>query len=156
MLRASYGEIERVGTDQSRVGNRSEAGVFADKGLPENQDYTDTGCELAPSCLECPLALCKYDDPSWDRRSRTVMRDQEIVRLRRKGLRVADIAKVVKTSDRTVYRVTQQKGVAPAKPSLKHRKQSRRHLTRVPQVPVEQLAVWQQYSMRSTADVEVA
>ncbi len=156
MLTASYGEIERVGTDQSRAGNRIEAGVFADKGLPENQDYTDTGCELAPSCLECPLALCKYDDPSWDRRSRTVMRDQEIVRLRRKGLRVADIAKVVKTSDRTVYRVTQQNGVASAKPSLKHRKQSRRHLTRVPEVPVEQLAVWQQYSMQSTADVGAA
>ncbi len=84
------------------------------------------------------------------------MRDQEIVRLRKKGLRVADIAKVVKTSDRTVYRVTQQNGVASAKPSLKHRKQSRRHLTRVPEVPVEQLAVWQQYSMQSTADVGAA
>ena len=156
MLTASYGEIDRVGTDQSRAGNRIEAGGFADRGLPENQDYTDTGCELAPSCLECPLALCKYDDPSWDRRSRTVMRDQEIVRLRRKGLRVADIAKVVKTSDRTVYRVIQQKGVASTKPLLKHRKQNRRHLTRIPQVPVEQLAVWQQYSMRSTADVGAA
>ena len=23
----------------------------------------DTGCNLAPSCLACPLPLCKYDTP---------------------------------------------------------------------------------------------
>lgn len=27
--------------------------------------YTDTGCELAPKCLECPLPVCKEDDPMW-------------------------------------------------------------------------------------------
>ena len=24
----------------------------------------DTGCEVAPSCFECPLALCKYELPA--------------------------------------------------------------------------------------------
>ena len=26
--------------------------------------YEDTGCSVAPSCLSCPLAQCKYDDPA--------------------------------------------------------------------------------------------
>ena len=25
--------------------------------------YPDTGCNLSPSCLECHLPACKYDDP---------------------------------------------------------------------------------------------
>ncbi len=74
-------------------------------GLPENAKWQDTGCELAPSCLECPLALCKYDDPSRGQRNRKIMRDKEIVKLRGKGLRVSNIAKITNTSDRTVYRI---------------------------------------------------
>ena len=31
--------------------------------LPEHITYQDTGCELAPSCLTCPLERCQYDDP---------------------------------------------------------------------------------------------
>ncbi len=23
--------------------------------------YTDQGCEIAPSCLNCPLEICRYD-----------------------------------------------------------------------------------------------
>ena len=33
--------------------------------LPE-----DTGCEVAPKCLECPLPQCRYDDPGWFQRHR--------------------------------------------------------------------------------------
>jgi hypothetical protein len=28
---------------------------------PENIEWHDTGCEIAPSCLACPLPECKYD-----------------------------------------------------------------------------------------------
>ena len=31
--------------------------------LPENVPYTDTGCDLFASCLRCPLARCRYDEP---------------------------------------------------------------------------------------------
>ena len=153
MLMASYVDIDRVGTDQSRADNRTNAETFADKGLPENYNYVDTGCELAPSCLECPLAICKYDDPTWHSRSRTVMRDQEIVRLRTKGLRVADIAKIAKTSDRTVYRVI-QRDLGTARLSSKRVVRPRSGpRTRVPRVPMKQLAVWQQHSMREMTGV---
>ena len=36
--------------------------------LPEYAAYQDTGCELAPSCLNCPLARCKYDEPEEKKR----------------------------------------------------------------------------------------
>ena len=29
--------------------------------LPEGTTYIDTGCDLSPSCLECPFARCRYD-----------------------------------------------------------------------------------------------
>ena len=29
--------------------------------LPEHASYKDTGCDLAPSCLSCPLARCRFD-----------------------------------------------------------------------------------------------
>jgi len=25
--------------------------------------FVDDGCEYSPSCLQCPLPVCKYDDP---------------------------------------------------------------------------------------------
>ncbi len=73
--------------------------------LPENTIYEDTGCELAPSCLACPLAICKYDDPNWGPRSKLVMRNKEIARLFERGESVAAIAKQINVSSRTVYRV---------------------------------------------------
>ncbi|MCI0778246.1 MAG: hypothetical protein J4N95_08690 [Chloroflexi bacterium] len=37
--------------------------------LPENHDYKDTGCELAPSCLSCPFprvtTTCRAGQGSW-------------------------------------------------------------------------------------------
>ena len=77
-------------------------------GLPENFRYRDTGCELAPACLYCPLAVCKYDDSNWGKRNSKVRRDLDIVRLRCNGMNVAQIATEVNTSERTVYRVIQR------------------------------------------------
>jgi len=27
--------------------------------------YVDDGCEVSTSCLNCPLPICKHDDPLW-------------------------------------------------------------------------------------------
>lgn len=32
-------------------------------GLPEHMTYADTGCPISPTCLHCPLAHCRYDEP---------------------------------------------------------------------------------------------
>ena len=108
MLMASYEQMDQVETDQSRKGIHGKRDTRIERGLPENYNYRDTGCELAPSCLECPLATCKYDDPAYGRSGRTMFRDREIVRLRMQGSRVSEIAKSVCTSERTVYRVIQR------------------------------------------------
>ena len=126
------------------------------RGLPENTVYRDTGCDLAPSCLECPLALCKYDDPKGARRDRNVMRDTEILRLFAQGLKISTIALKVHISDRTVYRVLQRElGGAgnefgrPSEPTF-----------RVPvkreRVRVKRFGAWRQYSMPEVATAKAA
>lgn len=149
-------DFDRVRIDQSREDNRDQIESFADKGLPENQTYIDTGCELAPSCLKCPMAMCKYDEPNRRRRRRNVMRDQEIVRLRSKGLRVTEIAKICKTSDRTVYRVIRSDAASkrPISKPASLRRPSR--IRNVHSIPMAQLAVWQQYSMPEMSGIKAA
>ena len=31
----------------------------------DTQHWKDTGCEESPSCLACPLPICRYDNPAW-------------------------------------------------------------------------------------------
>ena len=32
---------------------------------PETGYVMDTGCQVAPLCLDCPLPACRYDDDTW-------------------------------------------------------------------------------------------
>jgi len=74
--------------------------------LPEDADYHDTGCELAPSCLKCPLPQCKYDVPRSARRLGNYARDREIALLHRKHRAPVDaIAVTYGLSRRQVYRI---------------------------------------------------
>ena len=73
--------------------------------LPENARFQDRGCDLSPSCLACPLPVCKYDDPSWIRRVDRQSRVNEIFSLREEGMTANDIAPLVGVSPRTVHRV---------------------------------------------------
>ncbi|MBT3555923.1 MAG: helix-turn-helix domain-containing protein [Chloroflexi bacterium] len=81
--------------------------------LPENTRYKDDGCEAAASCLDCPLALCKYDDPGWLQRESRRTRDDEIFRLREEHVSVAKISERFGISTRTVHRIVQRGGAAP-------------------------------------------
>ncbi len=78
--------------------------------LPENTRYADDGCEASTSCLTCPLAMCKYDDPGWTRRQDRGQRDDEIFRLRKIGIPVPELARQFKVSTRTVHRIVQRGG----------------------------------------------
>ena len=81
--------------------------------LPENTRYRDDGCDAALTCLECPLSLCKYDDPGWLQRENRRTRDDEIFRLRSQQVPVAEISKRFGISTRTVHRIVQRGGAAP-------------------------------------------
>jgi hypothetical protein len=81
-------EIEK---DQERFGvaeQENADGREAVKGegaeldlLPEFCKYKDEGCELAPSCLDCPFPGC-IEDHLWGRLKLVKnLRDREIIRL---------------------------------------------------------------------------
>ncbi len=50
------------------MSNATAVKTMADQS-PEYYHYEDTGCEVSPSCLNCPLPQCKYDDPVWFQRA---------------------------------------------------------------------------------------
>jgi hypothetical protein len=79
--------------------------------LVDAVDYADTGCEFAPSCLACPFARCKYDDPDVFKLD-AARRDREIARLRREyRVPVATLMKTYGLSRRHVFRVLRDHGV---------------------------------------------
>ena len=85
--------------------------------LPEHSTYRDGGCEVAGSCLECPLPMCKYDDPGWLQRESRRARDKAILRARRgEGLSVPAVAARFRVSTRTVHRVLQTGGATRKQP----------------------------------------
>jgi hypothetical protein len=74
--------------------------------LPENTQYFDSGCDLHPSCLSCPLVRCRYDEPGGARRLISDDRDRRIVRLQREEeLSIDLLASRFGISRRTVFRV---------------------------------------------------
>lgn len=76
--------------------------------LPENLTYRDDGCDVSPTCLNCPLPICKYDDPDFLRRTARSARDRAILETRRlEGLSVPALATRFGVSTRTVHRVLQ-------------------------------------------------
>lgn len=77
--------------------------VTRNDGLPEGTRYTDDGCDVSPSCLECPLAVCKLDDPvnMWESRQE---RRRRIFELRKQRVPPAELQRAFKVSKRTVDR----------------------------------------------------
>ena len=74
--------------------------------LPEFTRYRDTGCDVSPTCQECPLPRCRYEEPGGLRAILNETRDAEIRELRQRGLYYKEIAAMFGVSKRTVFRVT--------------------------------------------------
>lgn len=73
-------------------------------GLPEHQHYRDTGCEASPSCLDCPLPQCKFDNPAWYQKYRKRGRDEQICEAYTQGLTIFEVAHRFDVSTRTIHR----------------------------------------------------
>ena len=71
---------------------------------PDNVNWQDTGCEVSPTCLACPLPVCKYDMPRGVATARAVMRVPLIRSLRAKGLNDTEVARELGVSKRAIYR----------------------------------------------------
>ena len=91
----------RVGVEMS-----GRKGVPSVDLLPEHFPYRDDGCDVAPSCLSCPLPRCKYDDPGCLTRERRARRDQAVLDVRSsEGITVMELARRFHISQRTVHRI---------------------------------------------------
>lgn len=73
--------------------------------LPEHLEYRDGGCDLAPSCLRCPLVRCRYDEPGGARRLLQEPRDEAVQRRREEGIAIDTVAREFGLSRRSVFRI---------------------------------------------------
>ena len=71
--------------------------------LADEFECKDEGCDLFPSCLNCPLPRCRYDKEG--RRAKNELRDEEISRLKGEGQSVKELADRFELSKRTVHRI---------------------------------------------------
>jgi AraC-like DNA-binding protein len=81
-------------------------GMDSEDYLPEEYEYRDDGCDLFPSCLNCPLPRCRYDENG--KRVKKGLRDKRILGLRMEGKGVKELAQEFKLSQRTVQRIISQ------------------------------------------------
>ena len=71
---------------------------------PEFVHYKDEGCELAPSCLECPFEKCILEEGGVAT-VRKKERNQEIKELANKGMGIPELADRFRVNIRTIKRV---------------------------------------------------
>ena len=71
--------------------------------------YEDDGCEVSPSCLDCPLPRCKLDDLEWFSKYRRLGRDLRMAaEIHAEGLTPMQAAQRFSVTPRTVFRVLQR------------------------------------------------
>ena len=77
--------------------------------MPEFYHYEDTGCEIARSCLNCPLSRCKYDDPEWFKRHRRMAKDLRVWNaIHLEGLSAEQAAERFSVTVRTIFRIVRR------------------------------------------------
>ena len=68
--------------------------------------YTDTGCEVSPSCLNCPLPMCKYDTSVQYGSLQRQQQDRDrITVMQREGLTVQAAAEHFGITERTMFNI---------------------------------------------------
>ena len=88
------------------MSNATAVKTMTDQG-PEYYHYEDTGCEVSPSCLSCPLPQCKYDDPVWFQRHRRLARDLKVwSTMQSERLTADEAAQRFSVTVRTIFRIT--------------------------------------------------
>lgn len=73
--------------------------------LPEQIEYRDGGCDLAPNCLRCPLERCRYDEPGGARKLVQGPRDEAVRQFRQEGAGIDTLAAQFGLSRRSVFRI---------------------------------------------------
>lgn len=80
-----------------------EAGLDWDL-LPDEFPYQDAGCELFPSCLNCPFPTCIKEEAWGVERFTKLRRAERMMELKQQGNSTTEIARIFGCSPRTVQR----------------------------------------------------
>ena len=88
--------------------------------LPDDINWQDSGCELFPSCLNCPLPRCIEEEPRGKQRLRMLARANRMAQLKRQGKSTAEIAGLFKVSQRTVQRALSRTATGGAPTGIKY------------------------------------
>ena len=78
----------------------------------EDSNYFDTGCKYSPTCLNCPLPICIYDDPNFFKNFIKESRDKSIFQDYEKGMSVKELSLKYGVSIRTILRSIKLNGSA--------------------------------------------
>ena len=63
-------------------------------------------CDVSDNCFQCPLTMCKYDNPAEYRRWKAKKFDTKVLQvINRDDLTINDAAKIFKLTPRTIYRI---------------------------------------------------
>ncbi|MCS7276923.1 MAG: helix-turn-helix domain-containing protein [Dehalococcoidia bacterium] len=101
-------KVQSPALDEQRAGAVRTLQRVREDALPEHTEYRDTGCDIHPSCLSCPLPRCRYDEPGGIRALLGARRDRQIVALRRQGLTIEELSRRFGVSRRTVFRALEK------------------------------------------------
>ena len=77
-----------------------------------DSNYFDTGCKYSPTCLNCPLPICIYDDPNFFKNFIKESRDKSIFQDYEKGMSVKELSIKYEVSIRTIQRSIKLNGSA--------------------------------------------
>lgn len=75
---------------------------------PEGMTFRDTGCEVSPTCLGCPLARCRYDVLGGERVELARERRARVRELMDAGVEADAVAVELGVSLRTVFRMRRE------------------------------------------------
>lgn len=73
--------------------------------LPEHMNYRDDGCEVSPTCLACPLPVCRYEVPGGLAALQREPRDAALLDLHKRGAGIDRLCRQFGLSRRSVFRI---------------------------------------------------
>jgi DNA-binding transcriptional ArsR family regulator len=98
--------LRRIGNEEQNMESKLRWDL-----LPEEFPYEDKGCELFPSCLNCPFPDCITEKPWGKERFLKSRRAQRMRELKGEGKSVKEIARIFEVSPRTVQRWLKAVGI---------------------------------------------
>lgn len=87
-----------------------------DDAFADTRHWVDDGCDVSPSCLTCPLPVCRYDIQGGIKMLASIRRNEQIMLLHSQGHTAEFISGQVGISLRSVFRILRKQKPDPSGP----------------------------------------